>query len=92
MTRQFKHQELESPRGQQLADSPESPDPDDDSEFLSEEEEETATETETPASETDEDEAHETETERERTSERSRWARSYTRKSPGVWELRSPKV
>ena len=92
MTRQFRHQELESPRGPQLADSPESPDPDDDSEFLSEEEEETATEAETPASETDEDEDHGTEAERERTSERSRWMRSYTRKSPGVWELRSPKV
>ena len=57
MTRQFRHQELESPQNQQLADSPESPDPDDDSEFLSEEEEETVTETETPTLETNEDEA-----------------------------------
>ena len=92
VTRQFKHQELEPPRKQLLADSPESPDPDDDSEFLSEEEKETVTETETPTSATDEDEVEETGAGRERTPERIRWARGYARKSPGVWELRSPRV
>ena len=92
MTRQFKYQERETPRGQTLAESPESPDPDDDSESAGEDEEETVTETEAYTSASEEDEAGETDTGRERTPERARWAKSYSRKSPGVWELRSPRV
>ena len=92
MTRQFRHQELQPSREQPLADSPESPDPDDDSEDVSEEEEETVTETETPTSATNEDDTGAADASHEQTPERARWAKSYSRKSPGVWELRSPRV